>query len=72
MTLPPITYTSEEARDLGYVSITKPFDHSEKKLFDSAMSTLASADHVVVLDRLRRPEIYRRKSELKDTREVEL
>lgn len=72
MTLPPITYTPEEAHKMGYQSITKPFEHSEKSLFDSAMSTLASADHVVVLDRLKRPEIYRRKSELKETTERDL
>lgn len=60
-----ITYTEQEARTMGYVSITTPYSHQEKDIFEKALETLKGTDHLVVLDQWKRPEIYRKKSELK-------
>lgn len=66
MILPHLmTYTEDEARSMGYVSITTSYEDNEKEIFDKALETLKGTDHLVVLDRLRRPELFRRKSELK-------
>lgn len=61
-----ITYTHTEAEAMGYVSITTPFEHSEKEMFERTLDQMKGTDHLVVLDRLRRPEIYRKKGEVKD------
>lgn len=63
--LPLITYTETEARSLGYVSITCPYEPQEKEIFDRAFKQMEGTDFLVVLDHLRRPEIFRKKSELK-------
>lgn len=65
MILSLVTYTETEAKEMGYQSITVPYESHEKAMFDRALETLKTTDHIVVLDRLRRPELYRRKSDLK-------
>lgn len=60
-----ITYTEEQAQEMGYVSITTPYSHSEKEFFDRAVKQMEGADYLIVLDRLKRPEIYRKKTDLK-------
>lgn len=59
------TYTPEQASSMGYVSITKSYSHSEREIYDKVIKQMGGCDFIVVMNQLREPEIYRRKSDLK-------
>lgn len=61
-----LTYTHKEAEAMGYVSITTPFEHSEKEMFERTLEQMKGTDYLVVLDRLKRPEIYRKRGEVRN------